>query len=345
MMRTFYAAVRNRAGWIRSSLRRRARRSPQITRLYRRTVHLYHKARIYGLLVRHSPDKRRSINPANLVWIFGSGRSGSTWLRSIMGEMEGCRVWEEPMVGRLFGAFYESAREGNLRSKDFVMGEPIRSGWIQSVRNFVLDAAYYSHSGLREDEYLVVKEPNGSVGAPLLMEALPESRMLLLIRDPRDVVASALDGAKRGNWRYDWRGGDVPGKKNLADERPDAFVRRQANSYRRSLAAAKKAYDAHGGPKVLIRYEDLRADTLGTLRMVYAELGIPAHEEFLARAVKRYSWENIPKEEKGPGKFYRKGVAGGWREDLTPKQVRIVEEVTAPLMEAFYPGSTSLPKP
>jgi hypothetical protein len=341
MMRVVYAAAQNWVDSIRSSLRQRARRRPRIKRVYHRTVHLYHKARIYGLRVRQSPDKRRRINPTNLVWIFGSGRSGSAWLSSIMGEMDGFRVWKEPNVGTLFGEFYENTVEGNLRRKDFVMGEPIRRGWIQSVRNFVLDAAYYSHSGLRADEYLVVKEPNGSVGAPLLMEALPESRMILLIRDPRDVVASVLDGARRGSWMYQWRGGDAPGKKNLADERPNAFVRQRANSYRRGLAAAKKAYDAHEGPKVLVRYEDLRADTLGTLRRVYAELELPAREGGLARAVQKYSWENIPKEEKGAGKIKRKGAVGGWKEDLTSEQVRIVEEVTAPLLRAFYAGSTA----
>ena len=37
------------------------------------------------------------------------------------------------------------------------------------------------------------------------------------------------------------------------------------------------------------------------------------------------------------GKFYRKGVSGSWREDLTGKQVEIVESITAPLLEEFYP--------
>src|SRR5215204_4756614 len=90
----------------------------------------------------------RDIDPARMLWIFGSGRSGSTWLRSMMGELEGVRVWEEPMVGRLFGEFYARAPKDNLRSADFVMGTPIRKGWITSIRNFVLDGARYSNPRL-----------------------------------------------------------------------------------------------------------------------------------------------------------------------------------------------------
>nr|MBA4117129.1 sulfotransferase domain-containing protein [Rubrobacter sp.] len=66
-------------------------------------------------------------------------------------------------------------------------------------------------------------------------------------------------------------------------------------------------------------------------------LEIPVDDEALRRVVEKHSWENIPEDEKGEGKFYRKATPGGWREDLTPKQVEIVERVTAPLLEEFYP--------
>jgi len=54
--------------------------------------------------------------------------------------------------------------------------------------------------------------------------------------------------------------------------------------------------------------------------------------------VEKHSWENIPEVEKGPGKFARKATPGGWREDLTAKQVRIVEEITGPLLRELYPA-------
>ena len=52
------------------------------------------------------------------------------------------------------------------------------------------------------NNYLVVKEPNSSKVAPLIIESLPESRMILFVRDPRDVVASVLDARRTGNWLY-----------------------------------------------------------------------------------------------------------------------------------------------
>jgi hypothetical protein len=283
-------------------------------------------------------DPGSGVRPENIIWIFGSGRSGSTWLRSMMGDLSRHLVWEEPMVGQLFGNFHRRAQTANLGRPDFVMADATQRGWIRSIRNFVLDGAKYARPRLGPDHFLVVKEPNGSVGAPLLMEALPESRMILLIRDPRDVVSSTLDGARKGNWLYErkdeggWKRGWLP------DKNPDAFTRRWANVYMQHAGNAKKAYDAHRGPKVMVRYEDLRAETPGTMRRIYSTLGIPVDEEELARTVEKYSWENIPEKKKGEGKFYRKATPGGWQEDLTPKQVRQVEKITAPLLEEYYSG-------
>ncbi len=125
---------------------------------------------------------------------------------------------------------------------------------------------------------------------------------------------------------------------SLAESRPDAFVAGQANRYLRDVGNAKQAYESHKGYKILVRYEELRADTLGTMRRIYSTLGIPVEEKALARVVEKHAWESVPEEEKGEGKFYRKAKPGGWREDLTPKQVEIIESITAPLLKEFYPG-------
>jgi hypothetical protein len=325
-------SLKARAEGIGRAVRSAGKRSRTLTRIYATLVG--QRERAYLALGRSR--SREGIEPGRMVWIFGSGRSGSTWLRSMMGELRGAGVWEEPMVGRLFGEFYARAPKDNLRSADFVMGDPIKKGWIRSIRNFVLDGARYSNPRLGSGEYLIIKEPNGSVGAPLLMEALPESRMILLVRDPRDVVASVLDAATEGGWLYESREGKT-GTRRKSDRRPNAFVRERANVYRRGVESAWRAYDAHKGPKVLVRYEDLRADTLTEMRRIYAVLGIAVEDEDLWRAVEKHSWENVSDWEKGRGKFYRRGTSGGWKEDLTPRQVEVVEKATASLLERFYP--------
>ncbi len=92
---------------------------------------------------------------------------------------------------------------------------------------------------------------------------------------------------------------------------------------------------------MLIRYEELLADTLGTVRCIFEALGLPADEEELGRLVEQHSWQNIPEDEKGRGKFFRKATPGSWREDLTPEQVEIVERMAAPILSELYPNNAS----
>ncbi len=121
------------------------------------------------------------------------------------------------------------------------------------------------------------------------------------------------------------------------EKQADELVSDMATKYLQNVGNARESYEAHRGPKVLVRYEDLRSDTMGAMKRIYSTLGIEVGEEELTRVVEKHSWENIPEEEKGEGKFYRKATPGGWREDLTPEQAKIIEKVTAPLLEKFYP--------
>ena len=280
------------------------------------------------------PDSN-GVSPENIIWILGTARTGSTWLGSMMGARKGYWRWREPKMGHLFGYYFDRHGEkGTLDSR-------YKEIWLRFIRFLVLGVA---NAKLRNDvskqgvEYIVIQEPNGSAGAPWLLEAFPESRMIFLVRDPRDVVASQLDAFRKGNWGYMFTisEGQQEWPDSPADTNPNAFVEDMANRFVRDIGYVKQAYDLHRGPKVLVRYEDLRADTLGTMKHVYSALGLRVKERELERAVNKHAWEGIPEGEKGEGKLRRKAMPGGWKEDLTLEQAEIVERITAPLLKEFY---------
>ena len=47
------------------------------------------------------------------------------------------------------------------------------------------------------------------------------------------------------------------------------------------------------------------------MKRIYSALEIPVDEGELARSVEKHSWENVSEEEKGQGKFCRRGIEGG----------------------------------
>ena len=292
------------------------------------------------------------VRAENVVWIFGygSGRCGTTWLHNMFRDLSGNSVWVAPMVGKLFGHFYYDRVIDNYivtgmqrERKDYVLGAD-KDAWLGPMRDFILESIGARFPGFASGEagskYLIVNEAHGSLGAPLIMEALPESRMVLLIRDPRDVIASLLEGRREGGWIHeDWKKRGA--ESGLADSDPDAFVSKYVQVNRESMNNARKAYESHEGPKALITYEDLRAETFSTMKRTLTDLKLDFDEAELSRVIKQHSWENIPEGEKGQDKFYRKATPEGWKEDLSAEQIRMVEEAFTSLIREFYPDRAS----
>ncbi len=307
----------------------------KLVRVRRRLARRTHLLR--RVLVRSAGTEVGGFDPNNIVWIFGSARTGSTWLATMMADLRGHSGWPEPMVGYLFGHLYYERAANRHDDDHFILGGD-EELWLNPLRAFILDCAKARFPELAEKRgYLVIKEPHGTQGAPLLMRALPESRMILLVRDPRDAVASQMDLAREGGRvRQAAKARGIEKKNTSADERPDAFVKSHAKRYLKNVRLAKQAYDAHGGCKVVVKYEDLREATFETMQHIYSTLEIPVDERELSRVVEKRSWENIPERQKGPGMFLRKAAPGGWVDDLTPQQAKSIERITAPLLKEFY---------
>src|SRR5215217_2959065 len=76
----------------------------KFARVRRRLARRMHKLRRGR--VRSAGTRVAGIDPEKIVWIFGSARTGSTWLATMMADLKGHTGWPEPMVVYLFGHLY-----------------------------------------------------------------------------------------------------------------------------------------------------------------------------------------------------------------------------------------------
>ena len=110
-----------------------------------------------------------------------------------------------------------------------------------------------------------------------------------------------------------------------------AYVRLQARLWLNSTNAVQSAYAAH--PEELrrtVRYEDLRAHTLETLRPLAAWLGLPSDDAALRDAAEANAFEAIPRRIRRPGTPRRSATPGLWRENMTAAEQQAMEQVIGP---------------
>jgi hypothetical protein len=150
--------------------------------------------------------------------------------------------------------------------------------------------------------------------------AWPDVRVLFVYRDLRDAFASQLDRAVNGPARAHF-----PGLSAAATW--DALVGEVLPVAAEALA---RLADAPPATTWLLRYEDLLADLGTETRRLARWLGIVAPDDVLELLAAEHSFAGEAGRAAGAsrsGAYHRRGVAGGWREDLTPAQVEAIHRV------------------
>jgi len=79
--------------------------------------------------------------------------------------------------------------------------------------------------------------------------------------------------------------------------------------------------------RYLLRYEDLRKNTITELQKVYQFLEIEVDKETLTEIVNKYSFENIPQEEKGKREFRRFATPGMWKENFNEDEKMLINGI------------------
>ncbi|PJA32246.1 MAG: sulfotransferase [Zetaproteobacteria bacterium CG_4_9_14_3_um_filter_53_7] len=265
-----------------------------------------------------------------IFWLASYPKSGNTWTRAFIANLRHEEPNEEVDINTLHTGAIASCR-----------------GWIDEVLGF--DSADLSHDEIdllrpaiyrwhaREandggyhkvhDAYTYL--PNGEA----LIPAEATAGALYIMRNPLDV---AISFAHHSNCSID------QSIENMGT--PDftfcGNTRRMTNQLRQKLlswsAHVESWADASEINRLVVRYEDMRNDSLATFTRMCSFLGLPDDEYSVQIALDNCAFDKLQQQEKEKGfsekaphheSFFRKGKVGDWQETLTPEQIdRIVND-------------------
>jgi hypothetical protein len=178
---------------------------------------------------------------------------------------------------------------------------------------------------------LVLKDPNDSHGAHATAALVPRSRLILLLRDGRDVVDSHIHAYAPGGWVAEGEGARF----ESADERL-AFVRKISLLWARRANSVLRAWEIHDPAlRWRLRYEDLRADPAAELRPIAEWLELGRGDGWVEEAVQATAFDAIPESERGPRSIARAAKPGLWRENLTPDEQEVADEIMGPWLRTL----------
>ena len=185
-------------------------------------------------------------------------------------------------------------------------------------------------------------------GEPIMAGARGAAGAILFVRDPRDVASSF---ANHMNCPIDVAI-DRMGDRDFCFA---AAADRLGHQFRQRLLGwsgfAESWLDQHDIPVHLVRYEDMLADTAATVLAALRFAGIESDPARLERAIAFASIDELQRQEAESGfreaprkapSFFRRGIAGGWREDLAHDQIARIERDHGFMMDRLgYSRSTA----
>jgi hypothetical protein len=134
-------------------------------------------------------------------------------------------------------------------------------------------------------------------------------------------------------------GGWLPQRGWATPEERREFVRRCARTWVGDMASIERAFEAHPPElRKMLRYEDLLAAPASSLGSLVEWLGLHRSERWLERTVDANAFDSIAPELKGPKKFFRSATPGAWRMNMTDEEAATLESLMGgKLRELGYP--------
>lgn len=251
------------------------------------------------------------------IFIGGAGRSGTTLLRVILDSHSNIACGPELKVSTSIAAmWYNFQTKFNSILKEYDINESD----INKIFSDMILALLEKHRVKQNKNRVAEKSPNNVMIFSHLHNMFPQSPMIHVIRDGRDVITSLLT--------MDWvdpNGNPVPYTRDikLAAKYWHDTVRTGLN-YRNYSDSNRESY-------FQLKYEDLVESPEETLQRLFHFIDEPWEEEVLSFHTKRRNLANESSADQVNKKLYNSSI-GRWKRDLSLEQIDIVKPIIGDLL-------------
>lgn len=279
----------------------------------------------------------------NIIFIVGSPRSGTTWLQRLLSSHPKVLTGQESdifdaYIGPQLRAWHRSINPQNTGRSAVGLGcYFLEEKFLKLLREYMLKLLEPMIGNLQPDEIFIEKTPSHALYIPEIMEMLPMCRIIHVLRDARDVVASLLAASK--SWGTSW----AP---RTAKSAAVMWLRHVQAVQKSANRLTKKCFYE-------IRYEDLHSRSFEIMNdLTNRFINLDWSEEEIKEAIdynkpekaketrivpnitiggewKKITDYNFLKE---PNGFIRKAQPGSWKEDLSLKEKFQVWQIARKMM-------------
>lgn len=275
-----------------------------------------------------------------IFFVGGTEKSGTSWLQQLLdAHPEVVCAGEAHFAESLYPAMKETLEAHNARMLDAKenpllseIGKPhpvYEFPELQYVLVSAIAALLLKCARGRAARAIGERSPKNVRAFTGLVELFPQAKCIHIVRDPRDVGISCWYHARRNV---------APDTRSSMLSKPE-FVRQHIELWNQVVGGGVGFGEENPGAYKELRYEDLVDRTAPVLSELFHFLGVDDRIEVAERCAARASFETLsggrrPGQE-NPDSFFRKGVAGDWKNHLDAETNAYVITKCGALMKRF----------
>jgi len=275
---------------------------------------------------------------ANMFFICGAPKSGTTWLQRLMNShpevvCKGEGHFIEKFVLPMAEVFRGHNAKMSLVADAVYSGNPYyrqtsNDEFFRICHDFIFNKIAEGEKGTAV--YFGDKTPRYYEYIRNIKNIYPKSKIICILRDPRDLVVSRFYHAARAG---------VEGIFTVDSESRKSQIKLTISQFINCVSIINDAKDKYNNDIFITKYESLIGNSIFETKEIFKFLGANSDSELIERIVLQNSFQSMTNRRPGEmdkESFLRKGIVGDWVNEITDEEEKFIRETVMSKVDVDY---------